>query len=232
MEENKITQEDIDLAKEFQEHKKENAIVEKPIDNKEVVKDFIDVNDKLTDAKRYQSEFSKAMSQANEQVAKELTADKNGKVYKDMENALGGAITQTALNEKAKAEYDAKIIALQNKITENEHLIEELKQQKTGYEKKYAEREFVYKGVEPVLKMVGIDSPASKTLMIILTIFLTIPYVFWKLVRGIFVTPMTGMEKNDRANLVKGYLWTLLALVITAVILVTIFVPLSIYGII
>lgn len=130
--------------------------------------------------------------------------------------------------EKNKAELEQQNLQYQSDLLKTQQLLNEYQQEDDGYNAKRAKRQFVYDGIAPIMEWIGIKKPLNIPLMIFLTIILIVPFIIGKPLEALVV----GADAEVRKQQAKAWLWTILALTVTAAVLCGILIPLDIYGII
>jgi len=91
--------------------------------------------------------------------------------------------------------------------------LNEQKQAEDKWTNKQKQREFHYAGVRPIMEFVGIKTPMNIALLYFLTMFLLPFFLFAKLWKGTIGALIVGAEDSDRPKAVRGFLYTLLAVI-------------------
>ena len=176
------------------------------------------------------SDFAKKMDEVKINVLQDASLEDKEFVNTIKQNLKKASITHTEV-EKDKAELEKQQVKSDSeKLTKaqqkNKHEIEE---DKWLNKQKY--RQYVYDGVKPIMKFVKIEEPMSITLMILFSILLIIPYFINKLWSGTIGALIFGACDNDRSKVMKGFLWTLVVIIVLALLFIGIYFFLKTQGI-
>lgn len=160
----------------------------------------------------FQNSFTDKMEDVKLKILQDASASDEKFVKTIKDNVKNAAVANTEV-EKEREE-----LARQNVQYEREKL--STKQQKNtieATEDKWANREkrreFHYNGVKPIMEFVGISKPMNLVLLYFLSFILVWFFLLSKLWRGTIGAIIAGAEDANRSKSVKGFLWTLLALI-------------------
>lgn len=163
-----------------------------------------------------ESKFTEAVDEAKLNVLKESAQDAKF-VAKFKENTKDAA-AKLAEVEKTKAELEKQNVDYHKELLETQQKLNIYEAEQHSWENKTKRRQYHYDGVKPIMKFVGIDSPMNLVLLYLLTIVLTPFYLIAKLIRGPIGTLLAGAEDGNRSKTVRGFLWTLLAIIIVLIL--------------
>lgn len=156
----------------------------------------------------------------------------NPNFVQNVTNKVQNVIVKNLEVEEKLADFEKQKIELsgekvdtakqQNALTANENI----------WTNKEKCREYHYNGVKPIMKFVDIDEALNLPLLYFLTVVLFPFFLFAKFIKGTFGALLTGASDNSRSKAVKGFLWTILAIVILLIILAIIYLFLKWQGLI
>ena len=122
--------------------------------------------------------------------------------------------------EETKVNLEKQNLSFASELLETSQKLNEYTQKSDAWEDKRQARQFHYDGVAPIMTGVGINKPMNIVLLYFLVFVLTPFFLFGKLLKGTIGNLIAGAEDGNRSKMVKGFLWTLTALIV--VILLTI----------
>jgi hypothetical protein len=161
--------------------------------------------------------FTEAVDEAKINVLKDASVT-DKKFNEDFKSKLKEATLKLAEVEREKANLEKQNIEYHQEILETKQLLNEQKQAEDKWTNKQRQREFHYAGVRPIMEFVGIKTPMNIALVYFLTIFLLPFFLFAKLWKGTIGALIVGAEDSDRPKAVRGFLYTLLAIVAVGII--------------
>ena len=161
--------------------------------------------------------FTNAVDDAKINVLQEASAN-DKKFTDDFKDKLKEATLKLAEVEREKANLEKQNVEYHQEILETKQLLNEQKQAEDKWTRKQKQREFHYAGVRPILEFVGIKLPMSIVLLYSLTLLLLPFFLFAKLWKGTIGALIVGAEDSDRPKSVRGFLYTLLAIVAVGMI--------------
>ena len=161
--------------------------------------------------------FTKAVDTAKINVLQEASAN-DKKFTDDFKGKLKEATLKLAEVEREKANLEKQNVEYHQEILETKQLLNEQKQAEDKWTNKQKQREFHYAGVRPIMEFVGIKQPMNIALLYSLTLFLLPFFLFAKLWKGTIGALIVGAEDSDRPKAVRGFLYTLLAIVAVGII--------------
>ena len=161
--------------------------------------------------------FTKAVDVAKINILQEASAN-DKKFTDDFRDKLKEATLKLAEVEREKANLEKQNIEYHQELLNSEQLLNEQKQNEDKWTNKQRQREFHYAGVRPIMEFVGIKLPMNIVLLYALTLFLLPFFLFAKLWKGTIGALIIGAEDSDRPKAVRGFLYTLLAIVAVGII--------------
>lgn len=204
-------------AKEAKEEKSVEVIPEKS--NKIFEERLHNVNE--------ETDFSKKIQEGMVNIVKEAYA--NDKEFKDdIQDKAKTSAQEYANLEKDKAELERQNLQYASELLETQQALNEYKQAEHKWDNQRSRRQFVYDGVKPIMEWIGVKEPMNIFLMCFCVFWLIIPFIIGKPIEALIV----GANPNDRVKQAKAWLWTLLALVCTGIVITAIIVPCVYFGVI
>ena len=161
--------------------------------------------------------FTQAVDTAKINVLQEASVN-DKKFTDDFKGKLKEATLKLAEVEREKAILEKQNIEYHQEILETQQLLNEQKQAEDKWTNKQKQREFHFAGVRPIMEFVGIKQPMNIVLLYALTMFLLPFFLFAKLWKGTIGALIVGAEDSDRPKAVRGFLYTLLAIVAVGII--------------
>lgn len=156
--------------------------------------------------------FTKAVDTAKLNVLQEASVN-DKKFIDDFRDKLKEATLKLAEVEREKANLEKQNIEYHQELLETKQLLNEQKQAEDKWTNKQKQREFHFAGVRPIMEFVGIKTPMNIALLYFLTMFLLPFFLFAKLWKGTIGALIVGAEDSDRPKAVRGFLYTLLAVI-------------------
>lgn len=163
------------------------------------------------------TDFTKAVDQAKIQAVQEAAAS-DEKFVKDFTEELKQATLKAAQVEQEKQALEKQNVQYHQELLETQQKLNEKEQQISEWDKKQKRRQYHYDGVRPIMEFVGIETPMNLFFLYFLTIFLIWFYLLNKLYRGTLGALIAGAGDEDRPKTVKGFLWTMVAFVVTGLV--------------
>ena len=161
--------------------------------------------------------FTEAIDKAKIQtVVKASVEDK--KFEKEFTDKILDASLKLAEVEKEKAELEKQNIKYHQELLETQQELNEQLQKVNIWSNREKRREYHFNGAKPIMSFVGITEPMNLAILYILTIILIPFYLINKLVSGTVGVLIAGASDSNRPKAVKGFLFTLLAIVCTGVV--------------
>lgn len=161
------------------------------------------------------------MNEVNTAILAQAAAEDKKFVDTIKENIKEAAVTHTEV-EKESAELDKKgVLYEQEKIDLNRQKVAN-----AGQEDKWDNREkrrlYHYNGVKPIMRFIGVDDPLNLFLLYFLTVIAIPFYLLNKGLKASIGVLIAGASDDNRPKAVKGFLWTLLAVIaVLAIAVVT-----------
>lgn len=174
--------------------------------------------------------FTDSMNQVKMNVLAQASAEDTNFTNEVKQNLVQAAVKHTKLESKKAdyanqtLEYESQVLGAKQKATE--HRVAEDK-----WYNKEKRREFHYNGVKPIMDFVGIRSPMNLFMLYFLTFILTPFYLISKLFKGTIGALVVGAEDENRSKQAKGFLWTILVVVVLLLVAAVIYLFLKWQGI-
>lgn len=168
--------------------------------------------------------FTKAIDEAKIRVVEEASTN-DANFVKDFEKKLKDATLELAAVEEEKARLEKQNIEYHQELLSTQQALNEHTQAENLWENRQKRREYHYNGVKPIMEFVGIKEPMNLPLLYALTFVLLPFFLLAKLFKGTVGALIAGAEDSDRPKAVKGFLWTLIAVIAVGVVgLITVLV--------
>lgn len=170
--------------------------------------------------------FSEEVDSAKIRVVKDASV--NDKSFnKNFTDKILDASLKLAEVEKEKAELEKQNIEYYQELLSTQQKLNEQLQSENAWINKEKRREYHFNGVKPILGFVGITSPMNLVILYVLVTILIPFYLVNKLVSGTIGVLISGASDGNRPKAVKGFLFTLLAVICTGVIALCTFLSLK-----
>ena len=216
------------LVKEEQERKEQNeennATTEQHIEQvNQTVEDVVEnlPDTKPTEVPVQTTQFGSAMEQVKLNVLAEASAEDEQFVNKVKGTLKRAAVKHTEVEEK-RADFEKQKVDFASEVLQTEQQKNEHRAIEDKWANRERKRQYHYNGVKPIMMFVNIKDPLNLFLLYLLTFVLTPFFLLSKLIKGTIGALIAGASDGDRPKAVKGFLWTLVAviamLIITAVI--------------
>lgn len=176
------------------------------------------------------SAFQSKMDEAKVNILM-TAATEDESFVKEVTNTVKQAAIQSATNEQKTAELDGQKISLESeKIDREQRQTQQLvaEDKWTNLQKR---RQFHYDGVKPIMESIGVSQPMNLLLLYTLTIFILPFYMISKLIKGTIGVLLCGAEDGNRSKMAKGFIWTVLSIVVLLVMLAACYLFLKWQGI-
>lgn len=175
--------------------------------------------------------FGHALESVKLDVLSEAAAEDDKFVETVKQNLKSAAVKNTEVEEKLadfeKQKVDFASETLETQQKRNKHVADEHK-----WENREKRRQYHYNGVKPIMLFVGITEPMNLFMLYFLTAILTPFFLIAKFLQGTLGVIICGAMDKDRSKAVKGFLWTLLAVIVVLILLVVIYLFLKWQGLI
>lgn len=162
------------------------------------------------------TEFSQTLDKSNINILKDAAVT-DQKFVDDLKREIKEAALKNAQNEKEKQELEKQNTEYARELLETQQQLNKLQQVQDKWENKEKRREFHYNGVKPIMEFVGIKTPMNLFCLYFLTFVLTPFYLLNKFFRGTIGAIIFGAEDANRSKAMKGFLWTLLGIIILTI---------------
>ena len=180
------------------------------------------------------SAFTEVVDQAKIAVVQQAAA-----TDKRFSNQFANQVTDAALVsaqvEQEKQRLEKQAVEYEQELLETRQQLNKLEQQNTKWEKRQKRRQFFYDGVKPIMKFVDINEPMNILLTLLFTVILCPFFLLNKLGKGTIGTLLSGATDDNRPKAVKNFIWTMLGILVAAIIvaiILVVFLVLKHYGII
>ena len=162
------------------------------------------------------TEFSKTLDKSNINILQDAAVT-DQKFIDDLKREIKEAALKNAQNEKEKQELEKQNTEYARELLETQQQLNKLQQVQDKWDNKEKRRQFHYNGVKPIMQFVGIENPMNLILLYFLTVILTPFYLINKFFRGTIGAIVFGAEDTNRSKAMKGFLWTLLGLIVLTI---------------
>lgn len=169
-----------------------------------------------------QTKFNEAVDTAKLNILKEASVNDEKFVTEVKSNVKDATIKLTEV-EKEKAELEKQNVLYYQELKDKARQINEFEKKVNYWENRQKRREYHFNGVKPIMNFVGIKEPMNLFVLYFLTIVLVPFFLLAKLLKGTFGVLIAGASDGDRPKMVRGVLWTLLAISLACVIAGVIF---------
>lgn len=164
-----------------------------------------------------QTKFNEAVDTAKLNILQEAS-ETDEKFVQEVKENVKDATLKLMEVEKEKAELEKQNVLYHQELKDKDRQINEYEQKVNYWENRQKRREYHFNGVKPIMNFVGIKEPMNLFVLYFLTIVLVPFFLLAKLIKGTFGVLIAGASDGDRPKMVRGFLWTLLALVITCML--------------
>ena len=188
----------------------------------------------VTEARQVQNVTAPtAFSQAVEGVKMSMLneAQNDERFSKDVTEQIKAATVKLAEVEKDKAELEQKNIQYEQELKDKQRQLNEFEKQQNYWKNRQDRRQYHYDGVKPIMEFVGIRSPMNLVLLYFLTCVITPFFLLAKLFKGTIGALIAGAEDSNRPKAMKGFIWTILGLLVAAMVAISILLALNWLGI-
>lgn len=191
----------------------------------------ISVSAEQEDFSPIKSEFSKRMDDVKVQVLENASNEDEKFVRTVKENLKDAAVKHTEV-EQEKAKYAKQKVQFEEEKLDTKQRQNVHQQQEDKWINRQKRRQYHYDGVKPIMQFVGIETPMNLFLLYFLTFILVWFYLLGKLLQGTIGALVSGASDANRPKAVKGFLWTLLAVITVVVVAMAVYLFLKWQGII
>ena len=178
-----------------------------------------------------ETQFGAAMEQVKLNVLAEASAEDEQFVDKVKSTLKKAAVKHTEVEEK-RADFEKQKVDFASEVLQTE----QQKNEHRAIEDKWAnmerKRQYHYNGVKPIMRFVGIEEPLNLFLLYLLTFVLSPFFLLSKLLKGTIGALIAGASDEDRPKAVKGFLWTLIAIIAIMAIAAVVYLFLTWQGLI
>ena len=164
-----------------------------------------------------QTQFNEAVDTAKLNILKEAAATDEKFVTEVKENVKDATLKLMEV-EKEKAELEKQNVLYHQELKDKDRQINEYEQRVNYWENRQKRREYHFNGVKPIMNFVGIKEPMNLVVLYFLTVILVPFFLLGKLLKGTFGVLIAGASDGDRPKMVRGFLWTLLAIGVVCVL--------------
>lgn len=177
-----------------------------------------------------QTTFSKKMDDVKQNILAEASMKDDKFVNTVVENVKEAAVKYTQVEQKKarleqqRVQYESEKLDTQQKANANQ-------QAEDKWINRQKRREYHYNGVKPIMLFVGITEPMNLCFLYFFAIILIVPFFIAKLFRGTIGVLFCGAEDTNRSKAAKGFIWTIIAIVIALSVLCLIYLFLKWQGI-
>lgn len=163
------------------------------------------------------SVFQQVVEDAKVKVIQEAAAN-DEKFVKEVSDKLKEAAKKASQYEEEIQKYKKQQVEYEQELLDTQQKLNQATQQKNEWERKEKRREYHYNGVKPIMEFVGVKTPMNLVFLYFLTLIIIWFFLGHKLLKATFGALLAGAEDGNRSKAVRGFLWTLLAVIVTVVV--------------
>ena len=156
------------------------------------------------------SDFTNVLDSAKIKAVQDASVN-DPKFIKDFTKQIKESAKKSAQVEQEKQKYEEQNVQYAQEKLGTQQKVNE-------WERKSRRRQYHYDGVKPIMEFVGIKTPMNLLFLYLFAIILIAPFLASKLFKGTFGVLLAGAETDNRPKAVKGFLYTLLAVIITGAV--------------
>lgn len=195
-----------------------NEINNKPVETENhLPEEATETQSRQLDRVTRATEFSQTLDKSNINILKDAAVT-DQKFVKDLKREIKEAALKNAQNEKEKQELEKQNTEYARELLETQQQLNKLQQVQDKWDNREKRRQFHYNGVRPIMEFVGIKTSMNLICLYFLTIVLTPFYLINKFFKGTIGALVFGAEDSNRSKAMKGFLWTMLALIMIIII--------------
>lgn len=209
---------DVEEVNNALEQLKQLSVVENVVN--ETIDELPDITPTPVDAP--DTQFSEAMEQVKLNVLAEASNEDTQFVNKIKTTLKKAAVKHTEVEEK-RADFEKQKVEFASEVLQTEQQKNEHRAIEDKWANKERKRTYHYNGVKPIMRFVGIEEPLNLFLLYLLTSILSPFFLASKLLKGTLGALIAGACDEDRPKTVKGFLWTLIAVIAVLIIAVVIY---------
>lgn len=184
-----------------------------------------------TQVKQPNTQFGAAMEQVKLNVLADASVEDEQFVDKVKKTLKSAAVKHTEVEEK-RADFEKQKVKFASEVLQTEQQKNEHRAIEDKWANRERKRQYHYNGVKPIMKFVGIEEPLNLFLLYLLTCVLSPFFLLSKLLKGTLGALIAGACDEDRPRAVKGFLWTLIAIIAVLIIAIVIYLFLKWQGLI
>lgn len=178
-----------------------------------------------------ETRFGTAMEQVKLNVLAEASTEDERFVDKVKSTLKKAAIKHTEVEEK-RADFEKQKVDFASEVLQTEQQKNEHRAIEDKWANRERKRQYHYNGVKPIMRFVGIEEPLNLFLLYLLTLILSPFFLLSKLLKGTVGALIAGASDGDRPKAVKGFLWTLIAIIAVMAIAAVVYLFLTWQGLI
>lgn len=178
-----------------------------------------------------ETQFGAVMEQVKLNVLAEASAEDEQFVDKVKSTLKKAAVKHTEVEEK-RADFEKQKVDFASEVLQTEQQKNEHRAIEDKWANRERKRQYHYNGVKPIMHFVGIEEPLNLFLLYLLTLVLSPFFLLSKLLKGTVGALIAGASDGDRPKAVKGFLWTLIAIIAVMAIAAVVYLFLTWQGLI
>lgn len=178
-----------------------------------------------------ENSFTGKMDEVKLKILQDASAEDEKFVRTIKENVKNAAVANTEV-EKEREEFARQSVQYEREKLSTKQQRNEIEAAEDKWANKEKRREFHYNGVKPIMEFVGIQKPMNLFLLYFLSFILVWFFLLSKLWRGTIGALIAGAEDANRPKTVKGFLWTLLAIIAVGILAALVYLFLKWQGIV
>ena len=178
-----------------------------------------------------ETQFGAAMEQVKLNVLAEASAEDEQFVDRVKSTLKKAAVKHTEVEEK-RADFEKQKVDFASEVLQTEQQKNEHRAIEDKWANRERKRQYHYNGVKPIMHFVGIEEPLNLFLLYLLTLVLSPFFLICKFLKGTVGALIAGASDEDRPKAVKGFLWTLIAIIAVMAIAAVVYLFLTWQGLI
>lgn len=163
-----------------------------------------------------QTAFSHKMDEVKQQVLSNASESDEKFITTVVENVKDAAVKYTKVEQK-KAELEQQRVQYESEKLDTQQMANVNQQLEDKWINRQKRREYHYSGVKPIMTFVGINEPMNLIFLYFLTVILLPFFLLSKLWKGTIGAMLCGAEDSNRSKAAKGFIWTIIAIIVAAV---------------
>lgn len=164
------------------------------------------------------SSFAEKMDDVKQRVLINASQNDDKFVNTVVENVKDAAVKYTQV-EQEKAALERQKVQYESEKLDTQQLANMNQAAEDKWLNRQKRREYHYNGVKPVMTFAGINDPMNLAFLYFFAVILIVPFFIAKLFRGTIGALLCGAEDANRSKAAKGFIWTIIAIVVVILIM-------------